>query len=224
MTQAVGHDPQMEVIESKNTGLVQIWKPAAIVAVGWVISNIISYTVADWLMNGTAGVDFEPRLGTALFMGVLGLLAGFSLSVAFWVSQDNFIGVHAFAYTFIVAIFSATIAYVPDGLYIFPLLLVGLYIGMKWAKPKIAFWYILASFIFWVVMAASLGLLVISFVYSNDKTPIQLFWQCVWSGFVGLFGSAFMFWQMQIHEDEPDTIKTPSKTAADDWQRIQGVW
>lgn len=225
MQKAIEERSQLGRVGTKTMLQNRIWRPALIVTTGWIVGNIISFVIADWLMAGSGGIEFEPRVGAALFMGILGLLAGFSMSIAFWFSQDNFIGIHAFAYTFIVAIFMASIVLLPSGLYILPLLFAGLFIGMKWAKPAIEFWNILASFIIWITVAAVMGLAVVTIVSASENTLIQLFWQCVWSGTVSFLSGAFMFWQLRM-PSSPEIISSEGqeKTGYHDLQRIYNPW
>jgi hypothetical protein len=225
MRQTLENHPQLNTVETKNMLKNRVWIPAFIVAIGWIISTIISFFIDDWLLAGSAGIEFEPRLGAVLFMGILGLLAGFSLSIAFWFSQEKFIGIHAFAYTFIITTFMASIALLPSGLYILPLLFIGLYIGMKWAKPTIEFWYIIASFILWIVLGTVIGLVVVYLSFSTENSLIQLILQVIWSGTVSFLGSAFMFWQLEMQgRSDFGHVEEQQNMESDDWQRVYNPW
>lgn len=216
MVQAVRHNHQNDSVKIENSQ-TSIWTTALLVALGWVISNIVVYLVTDWFLSGAAGIEFEPRFGAALLLGILGLLAGFTLSLAFWYTQENFIGIHALAYTVMLTLLTAIIAYVPDGTFILPILFVGLYVGLKWANPEIGFAHILASFLVWMTVASLMFLVILMLPYSTANPLMQVIWQCVWSGSVGFFGSAFMFWQL----NKPQTEVVPS---APEVKNDVGTW
>lgn len=215
---------QDEMLDKKNILAGSVWKAALLVAFGWLLSNIIIFFISSWFLSGGNGVEFEPHLGAALLLGILGLLAGFSLSVALWISQVHFIGLHAFAYTVLVAILTGSFAYVPDGIFIMPILLIGLYIAMKWANPAMNFTHILASFLVWLIVAMLMSLVILISPYQESSELVRLFWQSVWSFSVGLFGSAFMFWQLNKKNSIEINLDNPTRIEAERWQKVFNAW
>jgi hypothetical protein len=79
----------------------------------------------------------------------------------------------------------------------------------------------MGSFLVWISLGAVMGVIILGLVYTGENTILQMLWQCLWSGSVGFFGSAFMFWQISKENAIQITIpQNNTKTSAEHWRKV----